>query len=176
VRLSLAEGELTAREVVVATPLDVAAGLLEGVVPGLAAQLRATAMADIDTHAVVLPAGKSALIPVAGLIGGDDAYYSAVSRDYLPHPKWRGFAFHFKPGRLNAEARRSKIAEVLGCSPADFAYETEKTNRLPTLTPASVTLAAALIEGLADTPVRLAGNYLNGMSLGDVAVHAAQGA
>ena len=32
-----------------------------------------------------------------------------------------------------------------------------------------------LRERLADSPVRLAGNYLNGLSLGDAAVHAAQG-
>mgnify|MGYP001024955532 FL=1 len=175
VRLQLVDTEVSAREVVIATPLDVAARLLSGVVPDLAAQLQATAMADIETHAVVVPAGKSTLPAVAGLIGGDDAYYSAVSRDYLPHPEWRGFAFHFKPGLLNAEARRRKIAEVLGCEPGDFAYETETRNRLPALTPASVALAGRLRERLADSPVRLAGNYLNGLSLGDAAVHAAQG-
>lgn len=175
VRIALADAELSAREVVIAAPLDVAAGLLDGVMPELAARLRATAMADIETHAVVVPAGKVRLPPVAGLIGGDDAYYSAVSRDYLPHPEWRGFAFHFKPGALTAEARREKMAAVLGCVPADFAYEQEKTNRLPALTPASVVLAQELRRALADTPVRLVGNYLNGLSLGDAALYAAQG-
>lgn len=175
VRIHLAGETLEAREVVVATPADVAAGLLDGIVPGLAGKLRATPMADIETHAVVIPAGRSKLPPLAGLIGADDAYFSAVSRDYLPHPEWRGFAFHFKPGRLDLEGRRGKIAEVLGCTPADFAHETEKLNRLPALTPASVTLARELGEKLAAMPVRLVGNYLNGLSLGDAAHHAAQG-
>jgi protoporphyrinogen/coproporphyrinogen III oxidase len=175
VRLELADSVLNAREVVIATPLDVAAGLLAEIVPELAERLRATPMVDIETHAVVLPAGKVAMPPVAGLIGADDAYYSAVSRDYLPHPDWRGFAFHFKPGVLDAEGRRAKIAEVIGCTVADFAYETETVNRLPALTPASVDLASQLRAGLADTPVRLVGNYLNGLSLGDAAVHASQG-
>ncbi|MFA5081413.1 MAG: FAD-dependent oxidoreductase [Hydrogenophilaceae bacterium] len=175
VRLQLADGELSAREVVIAAPLDVASGLLEGVVPELAASLRATPMAEIETHAVVVPAGKVRLPPVAGLIGADDAYFSAVSRDYLPNPEWRGFAFHFKPGLLDGDARRRKMAAVLGCAPADFAYETEKSNRLPALTPASVALAQELRAALADTPVRLVGNYLNGLSLGDAALYAAQG-
>lgn len=175
VRLQTGAGVMSAREVVIATPLDIAAKLLASVAPDLAAQLGATPMADIETHAVMVPAAKVTLPPVAGLIGADDAYYSAVSRDYLPHPEWRGFAFHFKPGRLDVDGRRSKIAEVLGCQPADFVHETEKTNRLPALTPASVELAARLHERLAATPVRLAGNYLNGLSLGDAAVHAAQG-
>lgn len=175
VRLGLPDGELTAREVVIATPLDVAARLLADVVPELAARLRATPMADIETHAVVVPAAKTAMPPVAGLIGADDAYYSAVSRDYLPHPDWRGFAFHFKPGLLDAEARRRKIAGVIGCDVTDFTFETEKTNRLPALTPASVELAGQLRSALAETPVRLVGNYLNGLSLGDAAVHASQG-
>ncbi len=175
VRIVLAEGELSAREVVIAAPLDVAAGLLEHIVPELACRLRATVMAEIETHAVVVPAGKVKLPPLAGLIGGDDAYFSAVSRDYLAHPDWRGFAFHFKPGLLDGDARRRKMAAVLGCEPADFAYETAKTNRLPALTPASVALARELRSALADTPVRLVGNYLNGLSLGDAAVYAAQG-
>lgn len=175
VRLQTSEGVVSAREVVIATQLDITAKLLAGVAPDLAARLGATPMADIETHAVMVPASKVTLPPVAGLIGADDAYYSAVSRDYLPHPEWRGFAFHFKPGRLDAEGRRRKIAEVLGCQPADFVHETEKTNRLPALTPASVELAARLHDRLAATPVRLAGNYLNGLSLGDAAVYAAQG-
>lgn len=173
VRVSLADAELTAREVVLATPLDVAADLLAGVVPELAARLGATPMAPIETRAAVVAAGRVRLPPVAGLIGGDDAFYSAVSRDYLPHPKWRGFAFHFKPGRLSVEAKRSRMAEVLGCHPDDFAFETETINRLPALTPTSVTLAADLRAGLAATPVRLAGNYLNGLSMGDTAQYAA---
>lgn len=173
VKVKLADGELLARAVVVATPPDVAAHLLAGVVPELAARLGETAMAEIETRAVVLPADKVALPPVAGLIGGDDAFYSAVSRDYLPHPRWRGFAFHFKPGLLSDEAKRQRMAEVLGCTAADFAYETAKANRLPALTPASIALARELEAALAETPVRLAGSYLNGLSLGDAALHAA---
>lgn len=173
VRIQLAETELAAREVVIATPLDVAAGLLAPLVPELARRLGATAMAEIETEAVVVAADQVSLPPLAGLIGGDDAYYSAVSRDYLPHPKWRGFAFHFKPGLLGAEAKDRKMAEVLGCRPDAFAARTAKINRLPALTPASVALAAELGAALAAGPVRLAGNYLNGLSMGDTAQHAA---
>ncbi len=172
VRVTLENSQLTAGQVVIATPVDVAAKLLQGVLADLGGRLADTPMASIETHAVVLPAGKTSLAPVAGLIGGDDDFYSAVSRDYLPHPQWRGFAFHFKPGRLDAEQRRRRMAEVLGCQPGDFAFETGKINRLPTLTPASVTLAAELRQRLTGTPVRVVGNYLNGMSLGDSAAYA----
>lgn len=174
VHLQLAGGEMSARQVIVATPLDVAARLLGALQPELAARLAATPMMTIESHAVVLPADRLRLPPVAGLIGGDDAYYSAVSRDYLPHPTLRGFTFHFKPGRLETAAKQHKIAAVLGATPADFLHETEKINRLPALTPASVRLAAELEARLASGRVRLAGNYLNGLSLGDAAVHAAR--
>lgn len=173
VRVRMADSELIAHQVVIATPLDVAARLLAGVVPDLAAQLGQTPMADIETQAIIVEAAKVKLPPVAGLIGGDDAFYSAVSRDYLPHSRWRGFAFHFKPGLLSADGRRQRVAEVLGCSVADFAFETFKINRLPGLTPAAIALAAELEAGLATTPVRLAGNFLNGMSLGDAAQYSA---
>ncbi len=169
----LADGGLTARQIVIATPLDVAARLLAGIDAGLAEQLGQTPMANIETHAVVVNAGKVRLPPVAGLIGGDDVFFSAVSRDYLPHPRWRGFAFHFKPGRLDEAGKRAKVAEVLGCAEADFAYQTAKINRMPALTPASIQLATELEAKLAATPVRLVGNYLNGLSLGDAAQYAA---
>lgn len=173
VRVRLVDGELSARRVLLATPMDSAARLLANIVPDLAARLASTPMAEIETQAVVLPAAKLRLPPFAGLIGGDDSFYSAVSRDYLPHPTLRGFSFHFKPGLLDGEARRRRIAEVLGCQPGDFLHETEKINSLPALTPASVGLAAELHQRLASTPVRVAGNYLNGLSLGDAAQHAA---
>ena len=175
VHLSLDQGEVRAREVVLATPVDVAARFLSPWLPDQAARLAQTPVADIVTHAVVVPAERVTLPPVAGLIGADDLYYSAVSRDYLPHPRWRGFAFHFKPEGHALALRRAKIAAVLGCAEADFVHETEKVNRLPALTPASVELAARLKMALAETPVRLVGNYLNGLSLGDAAVYAAQG-
>jgi glycine/D-amino acid oxidase-like deaminating enzyme len=173
VRVQLGDTELTTRQVVIATPLDVAARLLAAIDAGLAEQLGQTPMADIETHAVAVNAGKVKLPPVAGLIGGDDVFFSAVSRDYLPHPRWRGFAFHFKPGRLDQAGKRAKVAEVLGCTPNDFAFEQSKINRLPALTPTSVAFAAELEARLAATPVRLAGNYLNGLSLGDAAQYAA---
>lgn len=173
VQVQTGAGEQLAREVVIATPLDVAARLLADVVPELAARLAQTAMMEIETHAVVVPVNTVKLPPLAGLIGGDDSFYSAVSRDYLPHPKWRGFAFHFKPGLLNRSARQARMAAVLGCRPEDFSWQTEKINRLPALTPASVDLAADLRAGLAAIPVRLAGNYLNGLSMGDAAQYAA---
>lgn len=173
VEVRCADETLVARRVALATPLDVAARLLADIVPELAGRLGETPMADIETHAVVVPVDKVRLPPVAGLIGGDDAYFSAVSRDYLPHPAWRGFAFHFKPGCLDESARRNKIAEVLGCNENDFADETFKLNRLPALTPASIALAAEFEGRLSATPIRLVGNYLNGMSLGDAAQYAA---
>lgn len=173
VLVRLGDTELPARQVVLATSSDVAAGLLAEVVPDLAERLGRTVMADIETYAVVVRSEKVKQPSVAGLIGGDDAFYSAVSRDYLPHPEWRGFAFHFKPGLLDEAGKRRKIAEVLGCTPNDFAFETAKLNRLPALTPASLGLAVELEAALAETPIRLAGNYLNGLSLGDAAQYAA---
>lgn len=164
---------LNAAKVVVGAPPKVAGALLSDWIPDLAAQLADTGVAEIETLAVVAPASALSMQPVAGLIGGADAFYSAVSRDYLPHATWRGFAFHFKPGLLDAEGKRQRIAEVLGCKPSDFVRETAKINRLPILTPASVTLAFEIERQLAGLPIKLVGNYLNGLSMGDAAQHAA---
>lgn len=171
-RVVFDDGAVLARRVLIATPAQEAGRLLAPFVPDLASRLAATPVAEIATRAVVLPRTAVRLPPVAGLIGGDDAFYSAVSRDYLPHPEWRGFAFHFKPDCLDADGQRRRMAEVLGCRVEDFTHETVKVNRLPRLDPASVDLAAALGERLAGGPVDLVGNYLNGLSLGDAAQYA----
>lgn len=170
-----AGGELFhARRVAVATPVDVAARLLAPLYPDVAAPLAAVEMAAIETLAVVLPKSKVALPALAGLIGGDDAYFSAVSRDPVPHPELRGFTFHFKPGRLDREGRQAAAARVLGVSPGDFIAAQEKTNRLPVLTVPHLQRMAGVERQLAGEPLALVGNYLNGLSIGDCAERAAR--
>ncbi len=172
VELRCAGETWSARRAVLALPPAPAGALLAPWLGRVGERLAATPSAPCDSLAVVVEAQRVRLPPLAGLIGDTDAYYSAVSRDYLPHPRWRGFTFHFKPDRLDAAARRRRVAEVLGCQESDFAHLTEKRNALPALTTASVALAAELEATLAPYPVRVVGNYLNGLSLGDTAQHA----
>lgn len=167
------DGEVVAcRHLALATPPDIAARLLAGAEPAVAALLEQFPMADIESMAVVIPRDKTALPPLAGLIGLDDAFYSAVSRDPVPHPTLRAFTFHFRPGRHTEEAKRRRMAEVLGCAETDFVATHGRVNRLPSLDGRHPPLVARLEAACAGRPLALLGNYFQGMSIGDCAQRA----
>jgi protoporphyrinogen/coproporphyrinogen III oxidase len=170
--LSLGGEQLRCRTLVLATPVDVAARLVQPLLPGLAAQMAQIAMLPIETLAVVVPRTAVTLPVLAGLIGADDAYFSVVSRDPVPHPRWRGFTFHFKPGRLDRAGKLAVVARVLQVASESIVAVQEKINRLPALQVAHLDLALEADRVTHDQPIALVGNYLNGLSIGDCAERA----
>ncbi len=157
------------RYLAVATPPDVAAHLLLDGHPRLATRLSAIPMAEIESLAVVVAAHKVKLPRVAGLIGVKDAFYSVVSRDYLEHPRLRGFTFHFRPRRLDEVAKLARVCEVLGIAPDDVIEQREVRNRLPALEISHVGLVEEIDDLIRGRRLFLTGNYFQGMSIGDCA-------
>jgi len=170
--LSVGGEQLRCRTLVLATPVDVAARLVQPLLPGLAAQMAQIAMLSIETLAVVVPREAVTLPVLAGLIGADDAYFSVVSRDPVPHPSLRGFTFHFKPGLLDRARKLAVVARVLQVAPEAFVAVQEKTNRLPALQVEHLDLVLEVDRVTHDQPIALVGNYLNGLSIGDCAERA----
>jgi protoporphyrinogen oxidase len=156
-----------------ATPPDVAATLLADAAPGTARRLMRFPMADIESVAVTLRRDRTRLKPVAGLIGVDDAFYSVVTRDPVPHPELRAFTFHFRPGRHDDAAKHRRMAQVLGCSEDDFQSQHARVNRLPALDVSHMGLVAELEDDCAESGLALLGNYFQGMSIGDCAQRSA---
>ncbi|MGF1547316.1 MAG: protoporphyrinogen/coproporphyrinogen oxidase [Thiotrichales bacterium] len=173
-RVELCGEHIECAQLALATSPEVAATLLSDAHAEIAAQLARIPMAEIETTAVVVPADKSDTPKLAGIIGGDEGFYSAVSRDPVPHPQWRGFAFHFQPHRLDRDGRLRRIADVLGVGVEDFVAVMEKVNRLPALGVEHVGLAKLIDQHIVSLPLALAGNYLNGLSIGDCAERAAR--
>ena len=171
--LSLLSGErLSCRQLVLALPVDIAAGLIEPSYPPVAAALRSFPVSTSEALAVVVPAAKVRMVRVAGLIGDDDAFYSVVTRDPIPHPDWRGFTFHFRPGALDAAGKRARAAAVLAVGEADFIYVQESVNRLPAPGVEHLRRVGEIDALLAAEPLALVGNYLMGLSIGDCAERA----
>jgi protoporphyrinogen oxidase len=166
--------KFTCRYLALATTPDVAASLLAEAQPGIAGLLERFPMAAIESLAVTLDKSRTRLPPLAGLIGVDDAFYSAVSRDPVPHQRLRAFTFHFRPGRYDAEAKLRRMAEIIGCAPTDFEARHERVNRLPSLDLRHPNLAGQLDVACAGKPLALVGNYFQGMSIGDCAERAVQ--
>jgi phytoene dehydrogenase-like protein len=171
-RVDIGDTALTCAQLVLAVPVDAAAGLLAEIYPEVARRLARFPMASSEAMGVVLAADQTALPPLAGLIGADDSFWSVVTRDPVPHQNLRGYTFHFRPGALDSAGKLARIAAVLGTRPEAFLHVTEAINRLPAPSVAHVALADEVLALLAPEPLALVGNYLNGLSIGDCAERA----
>lgn len=160
-------GEWRTHNLVLATPVPVASGLLAGLYPELSALLARIAEAHIETLAVVVPANALQLPPLAGIIAAEDAFYSAVSRDTRPDPSYRGFSFHFRPNRLSEQQKLERICQVLQIQPGRVADHASTTNRLPSLARGHGELIAKIDARLAGKRLGLTGNYFAGVSIED---------
>lgn len=160
-----------ARKLAVATPVDHAAKLLREAFPQVSEHLHQIPIQAVETLAVAIPAKRLTLPRLAGIIGtGDAPFYSAVSRDVLPHDDYRGFTFHFKPGAT--DQKKEVICRVLDIQPQDIVWQASKSNFLPALRRGHQDWIARLDARLADLPLAVAGNYFHGVSLEDSAQRA----
>lgn len=162
-------GDYAARALCLATPVAAAAELLRAEFPRLAGRLAEIRTARVETVGVVAPKAQLKLPPLAGLIGRDEAFFSAVSRDTVPDPAYRGFTFHFRPGVLDEEGKIRRIAEVLGLSRAALGSENvvATVNRLPALRVGHGDLIRVVDAELTGSCLALTGNYFTGVAIED---------
>ena len=150
----------------IATPANQATTLLSAF-PEIAGLLSKIQSVSIETVGVAVRKEKIGLPPVAGIIARDGPFYSAVSRDIVSHPDFRGFAFHFRPGMLDEKGKLDQICRILGMGRADIDYVATKANRLPAPRVGHDALVSQLDQVLVDKPLLLTGNYFGGVSLED---------
>ncbi len=127
-------------------------------------------MAEIETLVLTVPTrdlNRRHLPPLAGLIAVDDVFYSAVSRDYVPDPLWRGFAFHFQPGAMGHADQLKCACRALGVGTDRVAEVAQVANRLPALRKGHADLVAKLDETLAGARMGITGNWFIGVSIED---------
>jgi len=172
-RVSTTRGEYACRRLALAVPAWEAERLLRPVAPELASQLAGIAPAEVESLSVAVPAGAVQLPAVAGLIGVDDDFYSMVSRDVFPDAQWRGFSFHFRPGRLDRDAKLARIAQVLGVDTAQIVASAERTSQLPALKAGHAGRVDEIDRLLTGQPIALTGNYFLGVAIGDCAERSA---
>ncbi len=156
-----------ARAAALATPAPVAADLLKGLLPDVAARLSGIELRAVESIGVVVEKEKPSLDPLAGLIATDEAFFSVVSRDTVPHPRYRGFTFHFQPGRLDREAKLARIAGVLGVTHGEIAQVAEKENAIPALRVGHEETVRAVDSMIAGKGLLLTGNYFAGVAIED---------
>jgi protoporphyrinogen oxidase len=150
-----------------AVPPDAAAALMPAGFEEARDLIAGIGMAEIETLVLVFERADLDLPPIAGLIAVEDAFYSAVSRDFLPDERYRGFAFHFRPGTLTPEARIKRACESLGVAPERILAQAYVHNRLPALRQGHFALVERLDAALASTRLGVTGNWFLGVSMED---------
>ncbi|MGQ9660364.1 MAG: protoporphyrinogen/coproporphyrinogen oxidase [Thermochromatium sp.] len=150
-----------------AVPPDVAARLLPAGLEDARALVAGIGMAEIETLVLVFRRSDLTLPPLAGLIAVEDAFYSAVSRDFLPDDQYRGFAFHFRPGALDADAQVRRACQTLDVAPERIVAQSRVHNRLPVLRKGHFALVERLDAALAGKRLALTGNWFLGVSMED---------
>ncbi len=165
--VALADGRaLQAPLAALAVPPSMAAALTRADLPELSARLARFKMAAVETVGVALPREAVRLPEMAFLVPADDLFWSAVSRDPVPDPRLRGFAFHCRLGHTR-EAKLERIAEVLGCAQRDFLHVAERTTMLPSPVLGHGEMVAELDRLLAGGKLAVTGNYFEGLAIED---------
>jgi len=169
-RLQLSSGERAEAPLLgLAVTPAAAALLLREVAPEASALASRVREVVVDTLGFAVPAAKLRHLPPATfLIPLDDLFHSVVTRDPVPDPEWRGFAFHFRPG-LEPEERLRRAAAVLGLGPGDLTAVSERRTVLPSPVLGHQRLVAELDGALAGSRLALTGNWFAGLSLEDCA-------
>ena len=168
--------DYTARSLCLATPVAVAAHLLQTGFPALAERLAEISTAEVETVGIAVPQSALKLPPVAGLIGRNQAFYSAVSRDTVPDKRYRGFTFHFRPALLDEAGQRDCIARTLDLPREALATTNvvSKTNQLPALRVGHGERTRDVDRMLAGTRLALTGNYFTGVAIEDCVIRSRQ--
>ncbi len=155
-----------AKEIALAVPATAAAALLAGVIPEAAAALARIRVSTVDNVGVALRRESTPLEPLAGIVPVDGSFYSAVSRDPVPDPTWRGFALHARPGLAFEEALR-RIAQVLKTDREKLEHVAHSQAQLPSPVLGHAEVVRAVDQAIAGSPIYVTGNYFSGLSIED---------
>jgi protoporphyrinogen/coproporphyrinogen III oxidase len=161
---------LVANRLVLAVPPPEASRLCATIAPALSQALGRIKVETIETVGVAVSKDKLKVPPVAGIIAANDSFYSAVSRDTVPHPSYRGFAFHFKNGKLPLDAKLKRIAQVLQVREDQLEQVVQRESRLPSPVVGHHAITADIDRALAGTNLYVTGNYFAGMAIEDCIV------
>ena len=151
-----------------ATPAHETISLLKSCNSEIARELSNIKVSNIDSIGVIIDKNRSPVKSVAGIIPlDDDSFFSAVSKDTIPHPEYRGFTFHFKQNKITYKEKLQKINKILQVQNNDLIHVVERKNIMPTLKKGHSTLIKKIDSMLSKIPILITGNYFNGLAIED---------
>lgn len=169
--VEVAGGEgFEAPRLALATPPPAASRLSAEIAPDVSQVLAQVKVEDIETLGAAVAKDKLAVPQMAGIIPIAEEFYSAVSRDTVPHDSYRGFSFHFKSGRAPLDAKLNRVAEVLKVKREDLEQVVQRDSQLPSPVVGHHALTGQLDQLLAGGNLFVTGNYFAGMAIEDCIV------
>ena len=158
------KGEFIADNLGLAVAPSAASALLKNALPDAAARLSAIKVVQVESLGVVVRKEAVGLPPCAGLIPVHDVFFSAVSRDIVTDPTYRGFTFHFRQG-VDREKKMRRIAEVLGTG--KFEASSENISLLPSPVLGHERIVGDIDKLIENKRVYITGNYFAGLAIED---------
>jgi len=152
--------------VAVATPPSAAASILAGAAPELAGPISRVRDTSVDTFAFAVRASKVNLPVSMFLVPSNDIFFSAVTRDSVPDPDWRSFAFHFRPGH-STEERLARVTRLLSLERVDLEDLVEKRTVLPSPGLGHEQIVSDIDRLSAGKRLCVLGNWFAGLSIED---------
>lgn len=169
--VELADGQgFEAGRLALATPPPEAARLAGEIAPGVAGVLSQVKVENIESIGAAVQKTKLKVPLMAGIIPIEADFYSAVSRDTVPHDTYRGFSFHFKGGTVPHEAKVRRMAEVLRVRTEDLEQLVQRQSQLPSPVVGHKRLIDQMDSQLAGGKLCVTGNYFAGMAVEDCIV------
>ncbi|NJN25703.1 MAG: FAD-dependent oxidoreductase [Cyclobacteriaceae bacterium] len=165
--ISTSNGDFLTSKLAICTSVVSAPKLLETSFPAISEKLNNIKYQKIESFGVIIAKTASGLKPFAGLVPLHDDFFSAVSRDTVPHEKFRGFTFHFKPDLLSETQKIEKICDVLGIAQEQIVEQYQRENIVPSLRLGHYQLISELDALLQGEKIFLSGNYFAGLAIED---------
>jgi len=150
-----------------ATPPMTATTLLKTSFADLSALLSRIRVETVETVGVALERDAVAIPSLAGIIAVEDSFFSVVSRDTVRDDRYRGFAFHFRPGVADYDAKLGRIAKVLGVERRQLIHVARTENVVPSLRVGHDLLTAEIDRLISEKRLFLTGNYFSGVAIED---------
>jgi protoporphyrinogen oxidase len=166
-RVVAGKQEYECNRLVIACSLPAVPELISEFAPDIADKISTIKYQSVESMGVVVGKDDVELKPFAGLVPTHDDFYSVVSRDTVPHEKYRGFSFHFKPGKLSKTKKIDRICRIMDVKENQLQQIVEKTNIVPSLRLGHYELIAEVDTMLKGKNLFVTGNYFAGLSIED---------
>ena len=150
-----------------AAPVNVAAELTRSLSPELSGEIRKIEFVYTDSVGVCIDKKDVDIKDVAGIIGIKEDFYSVVSRDVVEDENYRGFVFHFKPGKLDNSSKIEFICKVLNISKDKIKDTFFVQHTVPSFKLGQKSIVKEIDHLLKGKKLLLTGNYFSGMAIED---------